>query len=101
MGDITGFSWQQDAGWTLISVSARHQHDEIDIGLCQGLDWREVMSWYAVDGASSTTDVITQQESSSIDAPSWWQWDLGGFVDDKLIEDWSGIQALRGPFMVG
>jgi len=42
--DVTCFSWQQDVGWPLINVSAQHQHDEINLGLCRELDWREVMS---------------------------------------------------------
>jgi len=60
--DITCSSWQHDVGWLLINVSAQHQHDEIDLGLCHGLDWREVMSWYTVDGATFMVGVITKQE---------------------------------------
>ena len=85
------------------------------MGLSQGLDWREVMSWYTVRG-------IAQQESGSIDA-CWLAslhgtsaiprgsaqlepWDLG---DDwpswhgdprGLVRDQFGISALRGLFWV-
>ena len=38
------------------------------MGLSQDLDWREVMSWYAVGGATYTVSGTTQQESGSIDA---------------------------------
>jgi len=62
--DIECFSWQGDVGWPLISISARLQHDENDLDLCQGLDWRKVMSWYATSVATiqswsySTTGVM-------------------------------------------
>ena len=75
------------------------------MGLNQDMDWREVMSWYAVDGAAYTIRGTAQQEPGSIDAcwratlheasaiargsaqPElwdlgddwpWWRWDQGG-----------------------
>ena len=35
------------------------------------VDWREVMSWYAVDGPAYTVIGTSQQEPESIDA-CWW-----------------------------
>lgn len=84
MRDIACFSSQQDVGWPLISISARLQHDEIDLGLCQGLDWREVMSWYTRGGATFTAEVIAHQEMWSLDASSWRHWDPGGFANDRF-----------------
>ena len=42
------------------------------------------MSWYAVDGATFMVGAITQQELWRIGAPSWWNWDRRGFVDDEI-----------------
>ena len=38
----------------LFSVPSRFQESRINIGFSQGLDWREVMSWYTVGGAAYT-----------------------------------------------
>ena len=46
------------------------------MGLSQDLDWREVMSWYAVGGATYTVRGTAQQEPGSIDA--CWQASLHG-----------------------
>ena len=86
MRDITYFSWKHNVGWPLINISAHHQHDEIDLGLCHVLDLREVMNWYAVDGATIMVGVIAHQEPWNIDTCSWWHWDPGGFVDDGFSQ---------------
>lgn len=89
MRDITGFSWQQNVGWSLISILAQHQHDEIDLGLRQELDWREVMSWYAVHGATFLVGVIVEQEPWSLDIGSGWHWDPGGYTSSRLSQRWT------------
>lgn len=35
------------------SCTRLHQHSGVDLGLCQGLDWGEVMSWYSTGGVAS------------------------------------------------
>ena len=40
----------------------QHQHNEIDLGLCQGLDWREVMSWDYIGGTTSMAKERAQLE---------------------------------------
>ena len=77
------------------------------MGLSQDLDWREVMSWYAVGGAAYTVRGTTQKEPRSINAYwrssplrasviargsaqsepwdlgddwPWWRWDPRGFL---------------------
>lgn len=64
-------SWQQDVGCSLISISAQHQHGEIDLGLCQGLDWREVMSWYSVEGAATIAGDKAQLEPWDKSVDEW------------------------------
>lgn len=47
--DTTCSSWQWDVSSQFISIPvalAQHQHSGVDLGLCQGLDWTKVMSWY-------------------------------------------------------
>ena len=46
------------------------------MGLSQDLDWREVMSWYAVGEATYTVRGTAQQEPGSIDA--CWRTSLHG-----------------------
>ena len=46
------------------------------MGLNQDLDWREVMSWYAVGGEAYAVRVTTQQGPGSIDA--CWRTSLHG-----------------------
>jgi len=86
--DVSGTicsSWQQDVGWLFISISTQHQHGEFDLGLCQGLDWREVMSWYSNEGATAIAEVRAQLErwDRGADEWPWWHWDLGGYVDGR------------------
>ena len=70
------------------------------MGLSQDLDWREVMSWYTVDGTTYTvTDTVQQVSCSSPFRASivawgsaqsklwdlgdywpWWRWDPRGFL---------------------
>ena len=62
MTDDTGSSWQ----WgRFFSIPSRFQESRINSGFSQGLDWREVMSWYTVDGATYTVIDIAQQETWS------------------------------------
>jgi len=39
-----------------------------------------------MDGAALMVGVIAQREPWSIDAGSWWLWDLGGLVDDRFSQ---------------
>ena len=41
------------------------------MGLSQDLDWREVMSWYAVGGAAYIVKATTQQKPQSIDGATY------------------------------
>ena len=93
------------------------------MGLSQDLDWREVMSWYAVGGATYTVRGTAQQEPGSIDAcwqaslhgasaiakgsaqPEpwdlgndwpWWHWDPGG-----LFVDWDRERLVWDPDIEG
>ena len=71
MIDVTDSSWQWDTGQHFFNIPSRLQESRISIGLSQGLDWREVMSWYTVGGAAYTVTGTAQQEPGSIDA-CWW-----------------------------
>lgn len=94
--DVTCFSWQQDVGWPLISISKQCQHDEIGFGPCPRLDWREVMSWYVVGGETYTARVIAQHEPWSIDTPSWWHWDPRGYTSSSLSQRWTWDPSNEG-----
>ena len=58
--DVTDSSWQEGTGRRFFSTPSRFQESRINVGLIQDLDWREVMSWYAVGGASYTVIGTTQ-----------------------------------------
>ena len=73
---ITNFSWQEGIGRRFFSTPSRFQESRINVGLSRDLDWREVMSWYAVRGAAYTIRGTTQQEPGSIDA--CWRTSLHG-----------------------
>jgi len=96
VGDITYSSRQQNVSWPLINISAQHQYGETDVGLCQGLDWREVMRWYIVGRATFTARVTAQQEPRSINAPSWWHWDPGGSTSSRLSQRWTWDPVTEG-----
>ena len=93
------------------------------MGLSQDLDWREVMSWYAVGGEAYTVRGTAQQEPGSIDAcwraslhgasaiargsaqPKlwdlgndwpWWRWDSGG-----LFVCWYSERSVWDPGIEG
>jgi len=83
MGDIRCSSRQKNVGLPLINILAQHQYGETDLGVCQGLDWRELMSWYIVGRATFTARATLQQEPCSINAP-WWHWDPSGSTGIRL-----------------
>ena len=66
---------EAECGWPLISISAQHQYGETDLGVCQGLGWREVRSWYTVGRETFTAEATTQLEPCRINALFWWHWD--------------------------
>ena len=93
------------------------------MGLSHNLDWREVMSWYAVGGVAYAATGTAQQEPRSIDACWWssplrasviargsaqsepwdlgddwpsWRWDLGG-----LFVDWYSERKVWDPGIEG
>ena len=68
IADVTDSSWQWGPGHHFFSSPSRFQESRINMGLSQDLDWREVMSWYAVGGEAYTVRGTTQQEPGSIDA---------------------------------
>ena len=104
--DVTDSSWQEGTGRRFFSTPSRFQGSRINVGLSQDLDWREVMSWYTVDGTTYIVTDTAQQESWSSplrasviakgnaqseprglgnDWPSW-HGDPGGLFDDRYNE---------------
>ena len=60
------------------------------MGLSQELDWREVMSWYAVGGATYAVTGTAQQEPGRIDS-CWWSSPLRASAiarDSAQLELW-------------
>jgi len=94
-------NWQWEVGQQLSSISGLHLHSRATHGLCQGLDWRGVMSWYTVDGAAFIVRAIRQQEPWSIMFVLGGNGIRGDLLMTCSVKDWSGIRALKGPFMVG
>ena len=50
--EVIDSSWQGGTGHHFFSTPSRFQESRISMGLSQDLDWREMMSWYAVGGAA-------------------------------------------------
>ena len=69
--DVTDPSWQEGTGCCYFRTPSQFQESRISIGLSQDLDWIEVMSRYAVGGATYAVTSAAQQEPESIDA-CWW-----------------------------
>ena len=61
----TDSSWQWGIDRHFFSIPSLFQESRISIGFSQGLDWREVMSWYTVCGAAYTVIDTTLQETWS------------------------------------
>ena len=66
--DVTDSSWQEGTGCRYFRTPSRFQESRISMGLSQELDWREVMSWYAVGGAAYAVTGTAQQELGSMGA---------------------------------
>ena len=58
--DVTDSSRQGDPGHHFFITPSRFQEGRINMGLSQDLDWREVMSWYAIGGADYKVRGTTQ-----------------------------------------
>lgn len=98
--DTACFSWQWDASQQLFNIPTQHWQSRIGIGLCQGLDWREVMNWYSIDGATSTTKDRSQLEpwDTSADDWPWRHWDPGGSVDGRTCQSLIWDLGIKVPF---
>lgn len=96
MSEATYFSWQWDRGRKLFSIPSLCQDRRIIIALNQGLDWREVMSWYAISGETFTSRSIAPQEPWRIDACFGWHWDPVGFVDDRFNQILAWDPGIKG-----
>ena len=106
MEDDIDSSWQWGTDQNFFSIPSRFQEIRINIGFSQGLDWREVMSWYTVGGESYTVIDIARQETwfsplrasviarGSAHSESWdlgddwpsWRGDPGGLFVDAYSE---------------
>lgn len=60
MRSNTYSNWKWVACQQLSIPSSLHLHSGTDLSLCQGLDQREVMSWYTVNGATTIVGAIVQ-----------------------------------------
>ena len=58
--DVTDSGWQEGTSRRFFSTPSQFQESRISVGLSQDLDWREVMSWYTVDGTAYTVTDTTQ-----------------------------------------
>lgn len=101
MSETTCSSWQWDTCRQLFNIPSWHQESRISIGLSQGLDLREVMSWYTVGRVAFTAGAIAQQDPWSIDACYWWHWDPGGFVDDRFSQRLVRDLSIKGSVFGG
>lgn len=79
MTDIACSKWQWDIGQQLFSVLSQHHESGIGIGLSQGLDWSEGMSWHSVEGATVIAGDKAQLEpwDRGVDDFPWWHWNPG------------------------
>lgn len=98
MRDNTCFSWQWDVGRQLISILAQHQYSGIDHGLCQGLDWREVINLYSNGGATYTVKDRAQLEPWGMDEDDWlwWFWDPSGSMDGRFSQQFVWNLGIKG-----
>ena len=88
--EVAHFVWMIAWGWRI------HMREMFLASCLEWREWREVMSWYIVDGTAYTMTDIAQPESwsSSVIARGsaqsepwdlgyywpWWRWDLGGLL---------------------
>ena len=106
--DVTDSSWQEGTSCHYLRTS-RFQESRVSMGLSRNLDWREVMSWYAIGGAANVVTGTTHREPGSIDA-CWWSSPLRASTIARdsvqpeswiLSDDWPGWQWDPGGLLVG
>lgn len=72
----------------------------------QGMEWREIMSWYPIDGGTlgriCFAKGTAQQEPLGMGNDDWarWLWDPGGSIDGKLSQRLVLDPGIKGSIQV-